>query len=89
MKLRNILEGEKNEENFNPEEYINLYTCVPPRPARGRLSRVASSLARSIEDALKEKKAPNEFRPGGVVERTEPRRAVSLALPASRFTLNL
>ena len=85
MKLRNILEGEKNEENFNPEEYINLYTCVPPRPARGRLSRVA----RSIEDALKEKKAPNEFRPGGVVERTEPRRAVSLALPASRFTRNL
>ena len=61
MKLRNIIEGEKNEENFNPEEYINLYTCVPPRPARGRLSRVARSLARSIEDALKEKKAPNEF----------------------------
>ena len=30
MKLRNILEKE-NEENFSPEEYINLYTCVPRR----------------------------------------------------------
>ena len=30
MKLRNILEKE-NEENTSPEEYINLYPCVPRR----------------------------------------------------------
>jgi len=28
LKLRNILEGDKDEENFNPEEYINLYTTI-------------------------------------------------------------
>jgi hypothetical protein len=45
LKLRNILEGDKDEENFNPEEYINLYTCAsnPPLPSLFPLDRRSRS----------------------------------------------
>ena len=29
MKLRGILEKEQSEDAFTPQEYMNLYTCVP------------------------------------------------------------
>ena len=29
MKLRGILEKEQGEDAFTPQEYMNLYTCVP------------------------------------------------------------
>ena len=52
MKLRNILEKE-NEENFSPEEYINLYTCVPrrrlPFPDAPRFRRARSNRARTSQ----------------------------------------
>ena len=51
IKLRNILEKE-NEENFSPEEYINLYTCVPrrrlPSPEAPRFRRTRSNRARRV-----------------------------------------
>ena len=40
MKLRGILEKEQGEDAFTPQEYMNLYTCVP-----SSLPRLRSHLA--------------------------------------------
>ena len=46
VKLRGILEKEQGEDAFTPQEYMNMYTCVPQR-----LPRLRSHLATLISKA--------------------------------------